>query len=403
MVAPLENPQTFFEDAATVGAFVPHGKVVRASRKEGPLSGLTVTVKDLFDWANVPTGAGNPAWLGSHPIPPHDAAVLAHLLDAGAALVGKSITDELAYSILGHNFHYGTPRNTQAPGRVPGGSSSGSAAAVAAGLVDVGLGTDTGGSIRVPAAYCGLYGLRTTHDAIDRTGVVPLAPTFDSVGWVSRTAAPLLAAASVLLSGQDADRSWSKAWTLPEADALTDSETRQQQAAFVRGLGLSTGSLTGLTEPYGGLEGLRKLYATLQGWEAWQTHGDWITERKPIFGPAIAQRFLTASLVTDEEAEEAREKMLKFRAELRSALGKNGVLVLPASSGPAPLVDDTAERMDEVRTRTMRLTCPAGLAALPQISIPHVGSDGLPRGVGLLGPADSDRALILLASRAGAS
>ncbi len=400
MAKPVEISQSFFEDAKLAGAFVPHGKVVRGPRKEGLLSGLTIAVKDLFDWAGVPTGAGNPAWLDSHPVPSSDAAVVATLLDSGATLAGKTITDELAYSILGDNYHYGTPRNTKAPDRVPGGSSSGSAAAVAADLVDIGLGTDTGGSVRVPASYCGLFGLRTTHGAIALSGVVPLAPSFDTVGWMSRSTASLLSVAEVLLPGQSGEVSWSKAWTLPEAEALTDAETRRQEASLVRTLGLSAASLTGLTEAYGGLEGLRKLYATLQGWEAWRTHGDWISERKPIFGPAIAHRFLTASLVTDEEAEEAREKMLRFRNELRSALGKNGVLVLPAASGPAPLREETAAKIDEVRTRTMRLTCPAGLAALPQITIPQLGPDGLPRGVGLVGPADSDRALILLGVRA---
>jgi len=399
MVEPLMNPEKFFEEATPVEAFVPHGRVVRSPRKTGPLSGLSIAVKDLFDWAGVPTGAGNPAWLDSHPVPSADAAVLSALLDSGAALVGKSVTDELAYSILGENFHYGTPRNTAAPGRVPGGSSSGSAAAVAASLVDAALGTDTGGSVRVPAAYCGLFGLRTTHGLVARSGLVPLAPSFDTVGWMARTIAPVSSLAAVLLPA--ADLAWSKVWTLPETEALVDTETRQGVGTVVRSLGLPSAGLVGLTEAYGGLEGLRKLYATLQGWEAWQTHGGWITERKPIFGPAIAQRFLTASLVTDEEADAAREQMLRFRVDLRSVLGKTGVLVLPASAGPAPLIGETEEKVAEIRSRTMRLTCAAGLAALPQITVPLRGSDGLPRGVGLLGPAASDQALITLALRTG--
>ena len=166
-------------------------------------------------------------------------------------------------------------------------------------------------------------------------------------------------------------------------------------------MGLSSAGLTGLTEPYGGLEGLRRLYATLQGWEAWQTHGDWITESKPIFGPAIAQRFLIASLVTDEEADAAQGEMMRFRADLKSALGAHGVLVLPATAGPAPLIGEADNRVDEVRIRTIRLTCLAGLGGMPQITVPLRGSDGLPRGVGLLGPAESDRALVSLAARAG--
>ena len=395
----LANPKTFFARANSLGAFVPHGHVVRSPSHEGPLSGVTVAVKDLVDWAGVPTGAGNPAWLDSHAIPERDAFVLARLLGAGATLVGKTVTDELAYSIQGDNVHYGTPHNPSAEGRVPGGSSSGSAAAVAGGLVDTALGTDTGGSVRVPAAYCGLFGLRTTHGRIDRSGVVELAPSFDCLGWFGRTLAPVSALAGVLLPELETEISWTKVWTLPEVDPLTDGETRRTLSAAVRSLGLPTAGISDLTTPYGGLEGLRKSYATLQGWEAWQAHGDWIGERKPVFGPAIAHRFLTASLVTDEEAEEARQTMLRFRNDLRSLLGSKGVLLLPAASGPAPLIDEAEAKIDEVRTRTLRLTCLAGLGGLPQLTVPFRGSDGLPRGLGLLGPADSDRALLALAAR----
>ena len=395
------DPAAFFQQASAVGAYVPHGHVVRAPGAAGSLSGLTVAVKDLFDWKGVPTGAGNPAWLDSHPVPSEDAPVLAALLDHGAALVGKTVTDEMAYSIQGDNVHYGTPKNSAAPGRVPGGSSSGSAAAVAAGLADVGLGTDTGGSIRVPAAYCGLFGLRTTHGAVPTTGLVPLAPSFDTVGWLTRDAATLAAVGEILLAGEPAEVPLTKVWTLAEAGAQTDRETRDLVADLVRTLELPSAALTGLTEPYGGLEGLRRLYVTIQGGEAWLTHGEWISRRKPIFGPPIAQRFLTASLVTDEEVAQAREQMAKFRSDLQSALGKGGVLVLPAAAGPAPLMTETEAKVDEVRVRTMRLTCPAGLSGLPQVTVPRRGTDGLPRGVGLLGPENSDRALLALAVRAG--
>jgi amidase len=358
-------------------------------------------VKDLFDWKGVRTGAGNPAWLDSHPVPSEDAGVLTSLLNHGAALVGKTVTDEMAYSIQGDNVHYGTPQNAAAPGRVPGGSSSGSAAAVAAGLADVGLGTDTGGSVRVPAAYCGLFGIRTTHGLVDRAGVVALAPSFDTVGWLARDPETLAAVGAVLLSQASGGVPLTKVWTLAEAEPQTDRETRDLVANLVRALGLPSAGLTGLTEPYGGLEGLRRHYVTIQGWEAWQTHGEWVHQRKPIFGPPIAQRFLTASLVTDEEAVHSREQVARFRADLQSALGKGGVLVLPASAGPAPLMTENEAKVDEVRVRTMRLTSPAGLSGLPQVTVPRRGTDGLPRGVGLVGPQGSDQALLALAIQAG--
>jgi amidase len=391
MTMPL-SPNTAFADP--VGAFVPHGRVIRAPRQPGPLSGLTVAVKDLFDWAGLPTGAGNPTWLATHPVPDRDATVLAALLDAGATLHGKTVTDELAYSVHGDNVHHGTPKNAAAQGRVPGGSSSGSAAAVAAGLVDAALGTDTGGSVRVPAAYCGLFGLRTTLGLIDRKGVVPLAPSFDTVGWLTRSPKVLDALARVLLPGLEPNRFWARVLTLPEAGALTDDETRGALGMLADRIGLVTTPLVGLTDPYGGLEGLRRAYATVQGREAWRSHGGWITANSPVFGPAVAARFHVASEVTPGDADHARKVLVRFRADLHAALGTNGVLVLPSAAGPAPKVGEDEASVEDVRVRTLRLTCVAGLGGLPQLTLPFRGPDGLPRGVGLVGPAGSDRALV---------
>ena len=156
-----------------INAFVPGPRVHIEGRPGGPLSGLTFAAKDLFDVAGHPTGGGNPDWARANPIPTRHAWAVQRLLDAGATLIGKTITDEVSLGIVGENAFYGTPINSRAPDRVPGGSSSGSAAAVAAGLCDTALGTDTGGSVRVPASFCGLYGItadawtarRLGHDA----------------------------------------------------------------------------------------------------------------------------------------------------------------------------------------------------------------------------------------------
>ena len=167
----------------TADAFVSTFTVAGAG--DGPLSGLTFAAKDIYDVAGHVTGCGNPDWARTHPPAEAHAPAVATLLAAGATLVGKTHTDELAYSLMGANAHYGTPKNTADPRRVPGGSSSGSVAAVAAGLVDIGLGSDTGGSVRLPASFCGVYGLRTTHGLLPLDTAMPLAPSFDTVGWYS--------------------------------------------------------------------------------------------------------------------------------------------------------------------------------------------------------------------------
>src|SRR5438552_18762506 len=159
-----------------INAFVPGPPVRIEGRKGGPLAGLTVAAKDLFDVAGFPTGGGNPDWAKSNPVPTRNGWAVQRLLDAGATLIGKTITDEVSLGILGENPFDGTPLNPTAPDRVPGGSSSGSASAVAQGLCDTALGTDTGGSVRVPASFCGLSGLRRSHGRPELTGWFSRAP-----------------------------------------------------------------------------------------------------------------------------------------------------------------------------------------------------------------------------------
>lgn len=153
----------------------------------GSLEGLRFAVKDLIDVQGYVTGCGNPDWAASHSPAIVNAVCLDLLLAAGATCIGKTVCDELAFSLDGENFFYGTPLNPRSPDRVPGGSSSGSASAVACGLAELALGTDTGGSVRVPAGNCGIYGLRPSHGIVSVAGVMPFAPTFDTVGILAGT------------------------------------------------------------------------------------------------------------------------------------------------------------------------------------------------------------------------
>ncbi len=167
---------------AQSGTFVDNFSL--AATGEGPLSGLTFVVKDIIDVAGHRTGCGNPTWLATHPPATVHAVCVEQLLAAGGRAVGKTISDEIAFSLLGENHFYGTPLNPAAPDRIPGGSSSGSASAVACGLADFALGTDTGGSVRVPASNCGLWGLRPSHGFVSVAGVMPFAPrSTRSASW----------------------------------------------------------------------------------------------------------------------------------------------------------------------------------------------------------------------------
>ena len=377
---------------------MPQGRFIVEGRPGGPLAGLRFAAKDIFDVAGRATSAGNPTWLATHPVPTRHSAVVAQLLDAGATLAGKVLTDELAYSLHGDNHHYGAPRNARAPGRVTGGSSSGSAAAVAARQVDFALGTDTGGSTRVPASYCGIWGLRTTHGLLSCAGLVPLHPSFDTVTWLADDAEVFERVGTVLLPTNEYRPR--RALFLEDAAALADAEFAAplQRALQALAQHLGVASQTAQAAAGEALSTWRQAYVTAGAHEGWQTHGRWITEQRPVFGAAIAARWQAASQVSDAAAATARAEVARIRSQVRALLGEDGVAVLPSAASLAPRRDADPVQVDAVRLRTMAITCIAGLAGLPQVSLPLSAADGTPLGVSLMGPAGSDLALIRLAT-----
>jgi amidase len=373
----------------------------------GPLAGVSFAAKDLYDVAGTRTGAGNPARLADAEIVFRHADAVAALLAAGGELVGKTVTDELAFSLSGTNVHYGTPENPLAPGCVPGGSSSGSVAAVALGLVDLALGTDTGGSVRVPASYCGVFGIRTTHGRISRQGVLLLAPSFCSVGIFARDAAMLGRGWRALRDGAAADlraprpiaRSPRRFLLAPELLALADTDAAAACLAAGHRLAKRTG-LPLVQEPFASpdevLE-LRDAFRTIQMHEAWALHGPWLSERHPEMGPGIAARFAAAAEVTAEQAEAARERRAAFQSRFCAYLGDDGYLLQPAASGPAPAIDLEGPLKDDLRARTLALTAIGGLAGSPVAVAPVAPAGTAPLGLALVGLPGDDDAVVALA------
>jgi amidase len=392
-------------DPASVDPFVVGPVRLAAASPKGVLSGLTFAVKDLYDVAGTRTGAGNPDRLSEAPVAAEHAAPVEVLLDAGAELIGKTVTDELAFSLSGTNVHYGTPRNPVAPGRVPGGSSSGSVSAVASGLVDFALGTDTGGSTRVPASYCGVFGLRATHGRISRRGVFLLAPSFCSVGIFTRSAAVLGDTWRALGSG-GADghvaapaRRADRLVIVPElfelADPLAAEVLLDAAASFA-----TRSALALEMAPRGALGDLAELLATfraIQLFEAWALHGEWVRAHHETLGWGIASRFDSASQVHEESVAFARARRAIFQEDLARLLGGDGYLLQPAASGPAPRIDLDGAVKDDLRLRTMQLTAPAGLAGSPVVAMPLASVGALPVGLALVGLPDDDDEVVRLA------
>ncbi len=357
-------------------------------------------MKDLFAVAGQPIGAGVPAWLAEQQPQARSAPAVTALLEAGAHIVGIARTDEFAYSLAGANAHYGTPPNPAAPGCVSGGSSSGPASAVALGQAAAGLGTDTGGSIRVPASWQGLVGLRTTHGAIGMDGVLPLARSFDTVGWLTRDVRTATALARVLIGADDGAVVPRRTLRLPTVEALARTDVGDAFAATVDRL-TGAGQLPPaevVDLPSELLERWFAAFRTVQAWEGWQAHGAWITAHPGALGADVGARFGLASEIGEEQAAAARELVAEARAQLREWLS-GSVLVIPSASGPAPARTATGEEMEAMRAATLRMTCFAGIAGAPALSLPLLRSaDGLPAGLCLLGAPRTDHGLLTQAA-----
>lgn len=389
--------------ALATGAFCPHWDFEIAGAADGPLHGFTFATKDIFDIAGRVTGCGNPDWLASHAPAAKHAAAVQTLLDAGAHMVGKTITDELAFSLNGQNFHYGTPRNAVTPDRIPGGSSCGSASAVAHGIVDLALGSDTGGSVRIPACLNGIFGIRPTHDAVDSAGVMPLASSFDTVGWFARDARTLARAGDVLLPAGRSGIALNRFYIARDAFAIADESVADAVRAAIARAVLPVAAELDLARELGGLPEWLKRFRRLQPREIWAEHGAWIESRKPRFGPEIAERFALAKSVSATPEGDDRDFRAGVAAHLDRVLGLDGVLLIPTAGTIAPRLDMSTEELTQFRDRTLTLTSIAGLGRLPQVQLPAGKVDGAAIGLSLIGPRGSDRALLALAESVAAA
>ena len=284
-----------------INAFVPGIDLRIEGRAGGPLRGLTFAAKDLFDVAGYPTGGGNPDWAHGRPIPTRHAWAVQTLLDAGATLIGKTITDEVSLGILGENPFFGTPLNPSAPDRVPGGSSSGSAAAVAAWLCDTALGTDTGGSVRVPASFCGLYGIRPTHGRLPLDGMLPQAPSSDTTGWFARDANTFARVSAVMLGEAIASARPSRLIVAVDAFGFADRETAAALAPMVERLSHLVGEAREDLLAPPGLSVWGRAQRTLQPVEAWHTFRDWLDRVNPRLAFGVARGLMFGSTIPESE------------------------------------------------------------------------------------------------------
>ena len=388
-----------------LGAFCRENHAALKGSGSGPLAELTFAAKDVFDIAGVRTGFGSPTWLTTHPPAEATAPAVQRLLDAGADMVGKALTDELTYSLSGQNAHYGTPVNPAAPGRIPGGSSSGSASAVAGGLVDFALGTDCGGSVRLPASYCGILGIRPSHGRVSLEGVAPFTWSFDVAGWFARDPDVFVSVGNVLLDDPSTGSGESppppRRLLFPsDAFGVVDVEVANALVPSVELAAETIGSRKDVIVSEEGLMEWFQTFRVIQAWEIWSNHREWVQESNPQFGPGIRERMDWASRVTDEQVQAARARRDAIVRRVRGLFEDGDVLCLPTSPRVAPLADTPQDELeDRIRAQAMMLLCIAGLAGLPQVSLPLAALDDLPLGFSLVGPWGSDSQLLELSRR----
>ena len=378
----------------TCNAFVPGEMITVTPSREGELSSLTFAVKELYDVEGFVTGAGNPRWKSTHPVAQTTAPAVEVLLNEGATLIGKTISDEMAFSLDGENFHYGTPLNSKCPDRIPGGSSSGSAAAVAGGLVDFALGTDTAGSMRIPASYCGIFGFRPTHGAVSLQGVHPMAPSLDAAGWFARTPDMLARVGKVLLGMEIPEFRINKFVIARDLFDTQDHGIAAKYDAFIRRLSELPVEIveTELGKPDFStwIEALRNI----QWWEFNQAHGAWISRNLDAFGEEIRGRLEKISSVTRQEMEEQRLVRKQLIGQIENIIVPGTLVVFPTAPGIAPLKGRSIDAARAARLNTLRHTCIAAVAGLPQVSMPLIEKDGCPIGISFLGARGQDGQLL---------
>ncbi len=381
-------------------AFVPHDlDAPIAGERTGPLAGTRVAVKDMYDIAGYRAGGGSPAWLAAQSSATRNAAAVDKLLAAGATIIGKTVCDEFFYSITGANAHYGTPLNPRAPERLPGGSSSGSASACASGACDAALGSDTGGSVRIPASFCGLYGIRTTRGRVDLAGAMAMAPSFDTAGWFAAGPGTFRRVGDALLEpgGVAADVD-----AMIVLDDAFENAAPELGAVLREFLDLARAALPAASHARAAPDGLdpwREAMRIVQAREIWITYGDFVSAQGAALGPGVKERMAFAATVTEEQTAHAREVTARATARLESLAKPGTILALPTAPDIAPLRGASAQELEDFRVRVMRIACMASISGLPQVSLPIGTVRSAPVGLSFIGWRGGDEALLALAER----
>ncbi len=370
------------------------------SGKSGPLSGITFVVKDNIAISGHVSSFGSSRWRETHGKSTQNASVISKISDNGGDIVGLAKLDQLTFSLVGNISEGEPPINPLYPDRFTGGSSSGTVSAVAGGIAQVGIGTDTGGSIRVPAAACGLYALRPSHGMIDCSGILPLAESFDTVGIVSMNIELIKKTFNVIRSDQKLFDVKVKRVILPADILKTASEevgkvVNEAAIRIAKALGASLAENN--FERFLNVQ-FADLFTRMQGREIWGSHSAWIVQNEQFLFPDVRMRLRRAEQfykMPGEEIEADRQVRNKYTEDLSKYLGNDAIVVLPIMYGLPPKRNASDDELLEFRKMALRFTSPAGLSGFPEAVMPVKSArTGLTYGAGILGPKGSDLSLL---------
>ncbi|KAG5398401.1 hypothetical protein IGI04_020215 [Brassica rapa subsp. trilocularis] len=385
-----------------------------------PLTGLSFAISDVFDVTGYVTGFGHPDWVRTHEAASSTCPVVSTLVEGGATCVGKTVVDELSFSISGENKHYESPTNPAAHDRIPGGACSGAAVAVATNAVDFALGIDTIGGVRVPAGYCGVLGFKSSHGAISNTGIIPVSSSLDSVGWFARDPNTLRRVGHVLLHLPFATQrnprqiivadDYFQLLKIP-VDRITQVVTKSAEKLFGK-QSLKHQSLENYFEskvpslkeftrtkaiantkvPTSRL--LANVMQLLQRHEFLQNHGDWINTVKPAIGPVISSQVCDNAELTNEEIENLNTIRNQTRVAINSLLKDDGVLVIPTMPTLPPKLGSKEIISEDYQNRASSLLSIASISGCCQVTVPLGHHEKCPVSVSFIARHGGDRFLL---------
>lgn len=374
-------------------SFVRENHIAIEGSGEGSLKGLVFGVKDVFKILGTTWGNGHPEWLRTSSPDEFTSSMITKLLEDGADLVGKTVCDELCFSISGENWNYGSPINPHDPRRLTGGSSSGSAAATAGGLVDFALGSDCLGSVRVPASYNGVLGMRPTYGRVPNDGEVKYCDSMDVLGYVAENPASFKKISKVIL-GEDKEKfKFKKLLIAKDCFDIVNKDVKEALQPAVDYIASGFDLVEEVEVSVEGLEDWVETFRIIQGYEVWESYGGWVRKHKPYLPLGQEERLEWVSTITMTEYKKALIKMEKITKRMEELIPLDAILCLPTAASVAPLRSTPLEEINATRLQSSALLCISPLSGTPQITLPMINHEGVPLGISLIGAKGTDLAL----------